>query len=76
MYIPVQKSWTFWNFMVKNGPFSKGSGTRQKCCHALELLAPNSHRLDFSNEVHSIPELPVVLKIQAVKVERTKSKSV
>merc|ERR1711974_186127 len=32
--------------------------------------------MGWTNEVHSVPKIPVVPKIQAVKVERTKNKSV
>ena len=35
-------------------------------------LALLYHRLDLSNEVHNVSELPVVLRIQAVKFENTK----
>ncbi len=42
----------------------------------LSLVAPITHLLDLSNEVHNVSELPLVPKIPAVKVERWKKTSV
>ena len=42
----------------------------------LNFLNTNKAQLDLLNEVHYVSELPLVQKIQAVKVEKTKKSSI
>ena len=75
-YSPLQNELVISFFKCKMAFIQEGVSHNKSVVTYYSLVARITHRLDLSNEVDNVSELSLVPKIQAVKVERTKNKSV